>query len=74
MSTLVSWLITALVIVLLVTFVLHVRSLGRLGTHNRPRTPTYDRFGRFVGLEENPDYRENPGEDLAEGPENGSDR
>jgi hypothetical protein len=61
-----SWLITALVAVLLVTFALHVWSLGTLGTRDRPSTPTYDRFGRYIGMEENPDYRENPG---AEGPE-----
>lgn len=74
MSETLSWLITAFVVMLLATFLLHVRSLGTLGTHERPRTPTYDRFGHFIGLEENPDYRENPGQDLANGPESHAER
>lgn len=70
MTALISWSITALVVVLLVAFVLYVISLHSLPTQERPSTPTYDRFGRLIGLMENPDYRENPGEDTALGPDN----
>ena len=70
MTALISWCITALVVVLLATFVLYLISLHSLPTRQRPSTPTYDRFGGLIGLMENPDYRENPGEDTTLGPDN----
>lgn len=69
MAVLVSWLISALVLVLLVTFALYLIGLRALPLRARPRTPTYDRFGRFTEMAENPDYRENPGEDRVIGPD-----
>jgi len=63
MSALLSWLITLLVVILLAAFVLYLISLRRLPLAQRPRTPTFNRFGEFIEYAENPDYRENPGED-----------
>lgn len=62
MSELFSWLITALVVVLVLSFVYYLASLRALPTDGRPRTRSYDRFGRLIGETENPDYHENPGE------------
>ncbi|HET8630734.1 MAG TPA: hypothetical protein VFL91_25230 [Thermomicrobiales bacterium] len=63
------WAITALVVLLLVTFAWSVVSLRTIPLGRRPRTMAYDRFGRPLGLTENPDYHANPGEDHAEGPD-----
>lgn len=63
MSLVIGWLITALVVVLLVAFVAYIVGLRALPTSERPITPTYDRFGQPIGMRENPDYHENPGED-----------
>jgi hypothetical protein len=57
------WLITALVVALLATFIGYLVSLRALPTAGRPRTPTYNRYGEFIAERENPDYHENPGED-----------
>ena len=62
MIDILGWCITALVIVLVLTFLGAVVSLHRLPTNERPKTATYDRFGEFIGMKENPDYHENPGE------------
>lgn len=62
MTTVFAWIITALVLLILVTFVRDVISLRTLPTEERPKTVTYDRLGRFIGRRENPDYHENPGE------------
>ena len=43
--------------------------LRRLPMGARPRTPSYNRLGEFIGLTENPDYHENPGEDPAKDPD-----
>ena len=69
MTAILSWLITALVAVLLVSFVIYVVSLRALPIDHRPRTPKYNRLGQMIGVGENPDYRENPGEDKVEGPD-----
>lgn len=63
MSEVLAWMITVLTVVLLLAFVYYVMSLRHLPTEERPRTPTYDRFGEFIGMMENPDYHENPGEE-----------
>jgi hypothetical protein len=63
MNVILSWAITVLVLLLLATFAWAVFSLRSLPTAQRPRTRTYDRFGRFLAVVENPDYHENPGED-----------
>jgi hypothetical protein len=63
MTDLVSWIATVLVVALLITFAAALRSLRLLPTDGRPRTPTYDRFGAQLGLAENPDYHESPGEE-----------
>ena len=69
MTDMFSWLITAVVVVVLAAFVLYVAGLRTLPTDRRPRTRTFDRLGRFIGLIENPDYHENPGEDAPSGPD-----
>jgi hypothetical protein len=65
MSLFVSWTITLLVVGILITFAIYLVGLRRLPLADRPRTPTFDRFGQFLGYAENPDYRENPGEEEA---------
>ena len=57
-----SWAITVLVLLLLLAFVWHLVGLARIPTGHRPLTPTYDRLGRRIEDEQNPDYHENPGE------------
>jgi hypothetical protein len=69
MSEILSWLITALIAVLLASFVFYVVGLRALPIGRRPRTPKYNRLGQMIGIGENPDYRENPGEDKVEGPD-----
>lgn len=69
MIEMLSWLITCLVVVLLLGFVVYVPGLLAIPTGERPRTRTYDRYGRLIGEHENPDYHENPGEDAREEPE-----
>ena len=64
-----SWLISGLVALLLVSFGLYLLGLRALPTAERPRTRTYDRLGRLAGTAENPDYRENPGELAEMGPD-----
>ncbi|MHB8618315.1 MAG: hypothetical protein ACYDAG_01885, partial [Chloroflexota bacterium] len=65
----ISWAITALVVALALAFVLYLVGLRSLPTAYRPRTPTYNRLGDFIGARENPDYRENPEADPAAEPE-----
>jgi hypothetical protein len=65
----VSWAITAIVVILLGSFARYLFAIWRLPSARRPRTPSYDRFGQELGLTENPDYHENPGEDAAAGPD-----
>ena len=59
----VSWGITVLIGVLLLGAIFYVVGLRSLPLAERPRTPTYDRFGRLIATAENPDYHVNPGED-----------
>lgn len=66
MDVAIAWAITALVGLLLAAFVLYLVDLRHLPVTRRPRTPTYDRLGGYLGMAENPDYRENPGEERAE--------
>lgn len=65
MAAVIAWTITALVILLLLAFIGSLISTLAMPAGERPRTRTYDRFGRVMGLAENPDYHENPGEDGA---------
>lgn len=62
MTDVLSWTITAIIVVLVVLFLLSIISMRTLPTDERPATATYNRFGEFMGMEENPDYHENPGE------------
>ena len=64
-----DWLITLLVLALLIAFAAYLVSLRALPTTDRPRTPTFDRYGDFLAERENPDYHENPGEDSEEDPD-----
>ena len=66
MSEITSWLISGLVVLLLVTFIWVLISLRQLPLGQRPRTRTYNRLGQLMGVTENPDYHENPGEDAAD--------
>ncbi len=71
MTSILVWIITALVILLLVTFVASVISMRSIPTRDRPFTATYNRFGEFIAMKENPDYHENPGEQDDEPPDKG---
>ncbi len=64
-----AWGVSGLVGLLLLSFVLYLVGLGSLPTEERPRTRTYDRFGRLIAVTENPDYHENPGEESARDPD-----
>ena len=68
MNTLIAWVITGLVVVLLLAFVAYLLALRALPTDERPLTPSYDRFGQPLGDRPNPDYHENPGEESADDP------
>lgn len=63
--TILSWSISVLVVVLLLTFLWSLVSLRAIPLGARPRTRTYDRFGAFIAMAENPDYHENPAEQEA---------
>jgi hypothetical protein len=54
----VSVVILALSCVSIVFFLIYVAGLSREPSDGRPRTPTYDRFGRLIGHTENPGYEE----------------
>lgn len=57
-----GWAITVLNVAIVVTWIIYLRAAGRRSFKQRPLAPAYDRFGRFLGLAENPDYHVNPGE------------
>lgn len=61
-----AWSVTALVVALVVSFAAALLSWRRIPVGERPRTRTFDRFGRLVGVAENPDFHEQPGEEHAE--------
>ena len=63
MTNLLSWVITVLVALWLTAFVLALLSLRAIPLGERPRTRTYDRYGEFLGMWENPDFHEQPGEE-----------
>lgn len=69
MTIALSWTITVLVVVLLVTLVFALVSLRRIPLGKRPKTPTFDRLGRLVGMSENPDYHVGPGEEHEANPD-----
>jgi hypothetical protein len=54
----VSVAILALSSVSILFFLLYVAGLLPKPTGERPRTPTYDRFGRVIGHTENPGFEE----------------
>ncbi|WP_142274647.1 hypothetical protein [Mycobacterium scrofulaceum] len=60
-ETLISWAVTALVVVSIVGFVAYLISLRHLPSDERPCVPTYDRHGARIG-----EYP-NPGPDIAPG-------
>ena len=61
MAEILSWLITLVVVAVLAAFVVYLLGLRRLPLGERPRTAVYDRFGRQIGVAENPDYHVSPG-------------
>jgi hypothetical protein len=65
----VSWIATAIVIILTAGFVVALMSLRRAPLARRPKTPIFDRLGRQIGMTENPDYHANPGEDPDQSPD-----
>lgn len=69
MNEIIGWLITALVIVLLLAFVVYIAGIIRLPDKERPKTPTYNRFGEVIDERENPDFHINPGEKLIDYPD-----
>ena len=56
MHEIISWSITLLVVLLLASAVWYIFGLVKLPVAERPNTPTYDRFGELIAVEENPDY------------------
>lgn len=62
MIVLFSWLITALIVSLVVSFGVYIVAVVRLPSDERPAPYVYNRFGALLGKAENPDYRINPGE------------
>ena len=60
-ENLISWGVTVLIVVSIISFVAYLISLQRLPSDQRPCVPTYDRLGRRLG-----DYP-NPGPDIAPG-------
>ncbi len=55
MMELLSWVITVLVVALLATFLASLGSLKGIPVGSRPKTRTFDRLGRVIDVEENPD-------------------
>lgn len=74
MNEIVSWAITSLIIVLIVTTIVYFIGLLRLPTAQRPETSSYDRFGQVIGLSENPDYHVIPGTDKEKETDRGPDQ
>jgi hypothetical protein len=69
MTEIVSWLATAIVIVLTAGFTVALISMRQMPLARRPKTPIFDRLGRQIGNTENPDFHANPGEDPARSPD-----
>lgn len=63
MNVAIGWAITALVVALLVGFAVWCAGLLALPGARRVRTPTYNRFGEWIGTLENPDFHIGPGEE-----------
>ncbi len=61
MAEVISWVLTALVGAILAAFLIYLVGLRRIPLGERPRTAVYDRFGRLIGFDENPDYHVSPG-------------
>jgi hypothetical protein len=55
--------IATTVILSILAFLLYVVGSLRLPTGERPKTPTYDRFGELIALEPNPGFEETENED-----------
>ena len=62
MEELVSWTIGGIVVVTIVAFIAYLIGLRAIPLAERPKTPTYNRFGQLIGEAENPDFHVNPGE------------
>ena len=60
---LVSWVVTGMTLLLIVSFCFALLSLCHTSLAHRPKTPIYDQLGRPIGMTENPDFHVNPGED-----------
>ena len=60
LESVVSWAVTALVVVTLAAFSAYLVAVRRL-PDERPRVATYDRYGRLMGWYENPGHRVSPG-------------
>lgn len=69
MTGLVSWVVTGMTLLLIVSFCFALISLRHTPLAHRPKTPIYDRLGRPIGMTENPDFHVNPGEDPHDDPD-----
>lgn len=58
----VSAVILVATVLSIVFFLTYVVGLFRLPSEGRPKTPTYDRFGRKIGEMENPSFEETESE------------
>lgn len=56
-----SWAVTILTVMLLGGGIWYIFGLLKLPLAERPKTPTYDRFGELLGMEENPEYHVHTG-------------
>lgn len=73
MPEFVDWLITLLVVALVVAYLCYLASLTRQPDQRRPRTEVYDRLGRPLAKQVNPDYHVNP-HDEPEKPDQPADK
>jgi hypothetical protein len=54
---------TGVTVISALAFVLYLIGLFRLPTGKRPKTPTLNRFGEQIGMDENPGYEETEDEE-----------
>ena len=73
MPIFVDWFITILVVVLVSAYGWYLVSLRRQPTRRRPQAPLYDRFGKRIGMVENPDYHVLPTDEPDESDEPGEE-
>jgi hypothetical protein len=56
--TIVEGVISLFTILSILFFLVQIVGLFRMPTGDRARTPTYNRFGEVIGMEQNPGFQE----------------